>query len=72
MIFRQASYTSYASGYAGNQHGYVSYAVTHAFPSPHTCGRARGEHHCFSRERYKTMRNRVTHVTTVILGVTNA
>lgn len=69
MILVTPKPISYADGYAANPRGYVSYAVTRPFPSPHVRRRARGN--CtFSRERYKTTCNRVTHVTTGLSGVT--
>ena len=64
-----SSATGYACGYAEDPHGYVSYAVTRRFVTL-TRARTRSKNQCSSRERYQPWRNRVTHVTVGISGVT--
>lgn len=69
MVTRES--LSYACGYAGNPCGYVSYAVTRWFVTLTRGGSIPPFNKIrLSRERYQTWRNRVTHVTTGLSGVT--
>lgn len=71
MIGRAARYACYACGYAANPCSYVSYAVTRVC-APHMRARARARSFSFLCFLLwvSQWRNRVTHVTAGISGVT--